>query len=512
MLDRVRTQTLFPLGDVPDDAEPGRFSASRDLLWKLGTSLALIIPCFWLERIQAGDLSSHLYNAWLAIQIKHGAVTGVAVVTTWTNVLSDWILEALFRLAGPMWAERVTVTLAVLLFFWGAFFLIYAATGHRPWLLVPCLAMLTYGLVFHLGFLNYYVSTGFCLWILALLWNPTRRRCLVAASLAVVALLAHALPLVWAISILGFLYVARRIPSKRRALLVLGGIAMLLVIQTLLVSRFPHRWSLADLATLSGVAGVTGVEQVWLYGTKYLIVSAGLLVVWCRLLLDRLERGPMLSDPVVELWILHMVAFALLPSAIQFPQYQHVLAYIPQRVSCLSAIFLCMVVGGSRQSRWTQRLLALVATTFFTFLYMDDRAFNMAENEVTDLLVDLPPGQRVVASITDADSRVNGLAHVADRACIGHCFSYANYEAATAQFRLRPVGPNPVVADTMQTVQDIEEGHHIVTAQEAPMYSVCPCEHSANRFCLRALRAGERTCSLSLEVSPKLWDKKLWDQ
>ena len=507
MLGRAVPNTVKQPGEALGPTETGVFSDSQDLLLKLGASLALLIPCFWLERIQAGDLSSHLYNAWLAIQIKQGAATGVTVVATWTNVLCDWILEALFRVAGPLWAERVTVGLAVLLFFWGAFLLIHTVTGRRPWLLVPCLAMLTYGLVFHLGFLNYYVSTGFCMCILALLWNPSRERFLVAAPLAVLAVLAHVLPVVWAVSVLAFLYLARRIPANRRSLLVLGGIALLLLLQTILVSGIPHPSSLADLATLNGLAGITGVEQVWIYGPKYLIVSAGLVVVWSLLLLDRLQRGPMLSDPVVELWILHMAAFALLPAAIKLPQYQHVLAYIPQRISLWSAIFLCLVVGHSRQGRWTRRFLALVATTYFTFLYLDDRAFNRVENEVTNLVTGIPPGLRVVASITDTDSRSNAMAHVIDRACIGHCFSYADYEPATAQFRIRPMGPNPVVADSMQTVQDIEFGRHIVTAREAPLYSVCPCEHSEKRFCLRALGAGDRTCVFSLEVCPDLFDK-----
>ena len=57
----------------------------------------------------------------------------------------------------------------------------------------------------------------------------------------------------------------------------------------------------------------------------------------------------------------------------------------------------------------------------------------------------------------------------------------------------------------MAIVKEIEEGRHIVTPEEAPLYSVCSCESSEHRFCLRALRPGERTCSFSLSVSPRLW-------
>ena len=29
------------------------------------TSLLLLVPCYWQPRIQGGDLSSRIYNAWL---------------------------------------------------------------------------------------------------------------------------------------------------------------------------------------------------------------------------------------------------------------------------------------------------------------------------------------------------------------------------------------------------------------------------------------------------------------
>ena len=35
-------------------------------------SLLLLAPCYWQSRVQAGDLSSHIYNAWLAQSIERG--------------------------------------------------------------------------------------------------------------------------------------------------------------------------------------------------------------------------------------------------------------------------------------------------------------------------------------------------------------------------------------------------------------------------------------------------------
>src|SRR5215472_4061166 len=136
-------------------------------------ALGLLVPCLWQPHIQAGDLSSHVYNAWLAGQIERGAVPGLLVTHPVTNVLSDWALTKFLYALGPAWAERIVAAAAVEIFFWGAFCLAAQAAGKRPWAIAPALAMLAYGLIFQIGFLNFYLATGLSFWIVALLWNFT---------------------------------------------------------------------------------------------------------------------------------------------------------------------------------------------------------------------------------------------------------------------------------------------------------------------------------------------------
>ena len=52
-------------------------------------SALLVIPCFWHRRIEAGDLASHVYNAWLAQLIEKGQAPGLYIVHQWNNVLFD---------------------------------------------------------------------------------------------------------------------------------------------------------------------------------------------------------------------------------------------------------------------------------------------------------------------------------------------------------------------------------------------------------------------------------------
>src|ERR1700689_4056687 len=61
-------------------------------------SALVLIPCFWHSRIAAGDLASHMYNAWLAQLIERGQVTGLWLDTRWNNVLFDLFVSGLGKL------------------------------------------------------------------------------------------------------------------------------------------------------------------------------------------------------------------------------------------------------------------------------------------------------------------------------------------------------------------------------------------------------------------------------
>src|SRR5438270_1867182 len=150
-------------------------------------SLLLLAPCYWQPRVQAGDLSSHIYNAWLAQLIESGRAQGLMIVNQTTNILFDLMLSGLFKLFGAEAAQRISVSIAVLVFVWGAFFFVSTVSGRRPWHLLSCIAMLAYGWVYHMGFFNFYISLGLCFWILGLMWAPTMRRAGAAVPLFILA-------------------------------------------------------------------------------------------------------------------------------------------------------------------------------------------------------------------------------------------------------------------------------------------------------------------------------------
>ena len=124
----------------------------------------VLVPCFWLPQVQSSDLASHLYNAWLVSMVERGELEGLYLAPQSTNFLFDWLLVKLILATGKVGAGRIAVSLCVSALFTGAVALLRTVTGRTPWHLIGSLAMLCYGLVFHVGLFNFYLSLGCCLW------------------------------------------------------------------------------------------------------------------------------------------------------------------------------------------------------------------------------------------------------------------------------------------------------------------------------------------------------------
>src|ERR1700678_4123007 len=58
-------------------------------------SILVLLPCYWQAHIQAGDLSSHIYNSWLAQLTEAGKLPGLIVAHPATKLLFDQILSGL---------------------------------------------------------------------------------------------------------------------------------------------------------------------------------------------------------------------------------------------------------------------------------------------------------------------------------------------------------------------------------------------------------------------------------
>jgi hypothetical protein len=453
-------------------------------------SAALLIPCFWQRRIQAGDLSSHIYNAWLASQIRQGAAPGLWISPQSNNILFDLMLERLLVRVSANLAQQLAVSVAVLVFGWGAVLFIFRGAGRNWWFASPCVAMLAYGFIFHMGFFNFYLSMGLCLWYLGISWGRNWRIQAMAAPLLVPAWLAHPFPVVWAVGTAAYIAVANSIQARRRPQLLMLGLAVLVVVRYILTHRYSYSWSWQQ------VFFATGADQIKLFGSRYMLPLAGLLLVWLTLL-RRLVKGAALTRLILripfQLWLLNAAAVALIPERVIFPQFGRPFEFILDRLSFGAALMICALLASVPSTRGEKAVLAAAAVLFFGLLYADDRELNRLEDRLEAAVAQLPPAQRVVNPLPAQSLRALCFHHDLDRACIGHCFSYADYEPSSRQFRIRAAPDNGIVLDDYASVNAVESGTYVIRARDVPVYMLYLCGSDSRDVCWRQLQVGEMT-------------------
>jgi hypothetical protein len=461
---------------APDRQPPN--ATLMTLLW----SVVILLPCFWLSRIQAGDLSSHVYNAWLASFVEQGKIQGLQVVGQWTNILFDILLGWTAKVIGLAGAQRLVVAALVEVFFWGALQLIWVVSKRRPWFLAPCIAMLAYGSVFHYGFMNFYASMGLSLWALVALWAGRRVYRLFAIPLLLLAVAGSILPVGWGLSVATYAWLARRVPS--RFVLGVSTGAAILLFRLLLSACFTVHVRPAQILFVSGA------DQLWIYGWKYVFLSASLLFLWATTF-----RGAVSQDREVvrgipfQLLLITAAGVLLVPDGIEIPLYRHGLWYVPDRMSLATAVLVCCVLGAARPSRALSIAMVLLMGVYFSFLGHDAHVLNQIESEMEARLSSLPPGHRVVSGLVSSGSRIDPLCHMVDRACVGRCWSYANYEASTAAFRIRALRANGVVVTNYADSFALQKGTYVVREQFAPLYQVAYA-HGTGLY-LRVLSVGQ---------------------
>jgi hypothetical protein len=236
--------------------------------------LLALVPCFWQKRIQAADLGSHVYNAWLVQLVAGGSTEGLTVVSQTTNILFDWLLDAALGLFGWSLGEKVAVAAAVALFVSGALAWIFAMAGKSCWWIAPSLLMLAYGWVFHMGFFNFYLGLGLAFWALALVWREdSPRRWAGAVLLLIAAQFAHTLPIAWAVAMLGFHKIGRRLEPRHLPLWTLAGFAGVLAVRYVLMTFRNGQWQFPIIPFIPA-------DQAWVHGAKYYPALVALSIGW----------------------------------------------------------------------------------------------------------------------------------------------------------------------------------------------------------------------------------------
>ncbi|HEY4949645.1 MAG TPA: hypothetical protein VIH88_04870 [Candidatus Acidoferrales bacterium] len=465
----------------------------------MAISVAVLVPVFWHRNIAAGDLGSHLYNAWLAQLIRHGQVPGLWLAPRWNNVLFDFLLVGLGRFVSLHVAEKIAVALAVLIFFWGAFAFVCAATKRVPWLLCPVIAMFSYGYSFEMGFLNFYISLGLAFFGIAIFWRGLGWERLIPIVLAPLAMLAHPLGFAWLVAASAYVAIAEAIPRRYQIVLVAAAGVVLFA------ARYYFWHHDIVQARDDPFHFFNGSDQLLLFGPRYAIPEFALLIfILCALATTFFSRpwGKFRWEDFavpLELYLVVGLAVILLPDGIRFPQQSSALALLTERLTSVSAVLLCCLLGSLPPRRWHLLACGAIAAIFFTFLYQDTGTINRMETQVEQLVRTLPRNSRVLATLKPPfpESRIL-VQHIADRACIGHCFSYGNYEPGSGQFRVRATPRNLYAMSSFDSAVNMEDGSYELQPEDLPAYQVYQCSADQERLCIRPLAAGEMNDDLGI--------------
>jgi hypothetical protein len=492
--------------DLPA-SKPTRISRLRPIL----VSATLVVPCFWLPIVSGFDLQSHLYNAWLATLIENGSIHGLWIGRQSTNVLIDMLLSWLLKTLGVSMAERVLCCVLVLIFFWGAFRFISAVRGKAVYWIAPWLAVVSYGFVFQMGLLNYYLACGLVFWILAEFWKRSIGWWAVAAiPLLGLSYLAHPMPVLWLVGIAGYCWIARRSGIRTQILLFFVCVAALLAVRLFLEKRYMTGW------TPSQIIFSTGIDQIFLHGWRYLIPAVGLFVFCAVLLFQSKNRSSALKSVAAQAYYLTAVAIIAIPTSIRTSAYAPSASLIADRLSLLAVVLLLALLSYSTYKRWYLYVGLTCAAVFFACLYGDVGLQARAEGSIASLGATLPAAARVVPllsseyreessvppagagklerivdrTMTLCCSRLSGY-HLLSRACIGHCFDYSNYEPSTGQFRIHAEPGNPVVMPTYFEVGSIAVGNYKIRPGYLPLYGLIRCGPAPGDLFIRPLVADE---------------------
>jgi hypothetical protein len=432
-----------------------------------------------------------VYNAGLAQLIERGQAPGLWIARQWNNVLFDVTLAALGSRVGLPLAEKVVVSAAVLIFAWGGFALASAAARRAAWFVLPCLAMVAYGWTFQMGFLNYYLSLGFSFFGVALLWRGRGRERAAALALVPLIWLAHPLGVVLMGCAGAWVAVAENAPARRQWLAAAAAVVLLVSVRLYIQGHYP--------VFRSPEPGyrINGSDQLLLYGPQYRLPMNLLLVFMLfSVLADVIRRrgaGESLRFYLVpaQLYGLAFLAVLLIPGGIVLPQYAAPAGFLPERLSSICAILACCLLAVMKPRKWHLAGFATVAAVFFFYLYTDTAKISRMEVQAGRYQRVIPAGRRIVATIWPfVGSRVF-MHHIVDRACIGQCFSYGNYEPASGHFRVRANPGNPYVTASVDASTAMQRGEYVVQPPDLPLFQIYQCNLNMTELCMRELPAGD---------------------
>jgi hypothetical protein len=491
----------------PPQVQTARKTGVRVVLPGILAGGLLLLPVFWVERVQTIDLASRSYNAWLAQLIRQGELPGLTLEPLLVNAVFEYAFDLLLGwLTFPM-AERMSMGAMLLVFGVGAGLWLRQAAGRLRWELVPLLVVAAHGVVTQVGLLNFLLALGFGGAAGAALLAPPVARpspspppggwrggyplqrpgkvrwlALPAILLSVAAHPAGA-AMMGAPSL--YLLATRNLSGARQVWLFGLAVAGLLGGTAILTMAFETFRIPLPLASVGASTLVPYRPTYLLPAFLYLMVVAWMLAAASR------ARGirTTFTSPQAQITFLCALACLILPSGIRFPIYTAHLTYLDQRIALVVMLATLAWLGTLPWPRVPRLGSILVAVLYFGILAGDHRAFSRTDHMLREAVLEAPQGSRLVLPHRAHGYVLDPLRTALDRACIGHCFSYLNYEPASGQFRIRAAPGNPFVVADGDRIGRFQNLELEIREGDLPLYLVVLED---GRFRVRPAVLGER--------------------
>jgi hypothetical protein len=442
-------------------------------------SLSAILPCLLIPSPQLGDLHTHLYNAWLSHQLSQPwASDCFYIVPAWTNTLNDRILSTALSNFGPSGAARAAAIAAVSTFFWGIVAWQRTRLGRWPLFAAPLLLALSYGWLLRAGFLNFMMGVGFAFACGAAFRPPIRLRAPLIAISAILGLLAHAIGFLMVIGLVVWEWLQSRYGAKAFWILPAASLLCLVGLRIALVqSGLGSDWF--------SVFGALGLTAFGGGGTLAALLPIAALVLFAALIVPRLG----FQHPVVAAALLAVAAALLVPAEISMPGSPRPMSYNTVRIATLAWIFLFTALEAAAPPRWVKAPTSLMAAAFILLFVQEQTWLSHQHEAIQEAVLKLPHQSKVLLQTRQSGASVDGIVHMIDSACIGHCISLANYVPASQHFPLRRRDACPLSFSAAR-IADAENGNLIAQPGDMPLWRV----YSTGVFTFDAapMQAGER--------------------
>lgn len=325
-----------------------------------------------------------------------------------------------------------------------------------------------------------------------------------AGIFAALAYVAHPIGFLWLIGTLAYVKLREKLPGWWKVTLPMAAAAGFYAVYWFA----SHKPALSADWDRGPFYLYNGADQLALYGKRYVwlavaVFCLGVVCVAVDFLGKPRKAGSWKQFVLPAEW--YAVAFcatALVPENLRPSPDAGWIGLLGSRLTTVSAIFGLCFLGFLKPRKWQLAGFGVSALVFSAFLYQDTRWLNRLEANGEKLVSSLSPGTRVIVTLdAPQGSRIQFIHHSVERACIGHCFSYANYEASSKEFRVRVREGSPVVTSSTDTAEDMAAGEYDIEETDLPMKQIYQCDASdLTKLCIRDLAADD---DLNIDIGRK---------